>query len=164
MAWIPIPANRGFLRHQSEHLSSPQGKLTLWSCVQSSCSQNPSGPPSNCHIPRSPWTQTHILTHPQESPYHSAPCVAPPEPAIEPALSLGDNGKVRWDAQASILRTLPSSLSVWAVLEPSHRTRLSRSRNPGGLDHLTTPSMGKPPWPSEGPHFLMGPAWTQSPT
>ena len=82
--------------------------------------------PRHRHISRSPWTPTHIMTHPQESSFQVSPVVCSQSQQIETALSQGDKGNARLGAQASILRNMLSSLSVWGKLQPSQRTRLPR--------------------------------------
>ena len=54
---------------------------------------------------------------------------------------LTDNGKVRWVAPASILRTRLSNLSGWGVVEPFQRKRRPGTRNPGSWEHLPTASV-----------------------
>ena len=119
----------------------------------------------NCHISRSPWTPTHSMTHPQESSFQVSPPVRSQIQQFETALSQVDNRKARLGAQASILRHMLSSLSVWGLLQPSKRTRESHTRNPCRLGHLTSPSMGRSPWPHEVlTCFTKRPSRTQTPT
>lgn len=93
---------------------------------------------SHQHLPRSPWTQTHIMTNPQDSTFQLSRLRSSPQnQQVKHVLSLIAKGDERYGVQASILRTLLSSLSVWDALEPSSRTRLTSRRKPCVLEQLT---------------------------
>ena len=124
----------------------------------------PQGPRIKHPIPRSPWTQMHIMTHTQLTHFNTPASVTPLDPADRTCL--GAMRHLEWEAgcQESILRTLLWIASLWDVLEPSSRSRLSHGRNHCGLEHLTIPIMGKPPWPRDTLPFMKGPSWTETPT
>ena len=74
------------------------------------------------------------MTHPQERPFQRSPLGRVLQrQEIKHILSLIANGNARHAVQGSILRTLLSSPSIWYVLEPCNRTRMSRRRKPCGL-------------------------------
>ena len=104
-------------------------------------------------------TKSYWDTSPGESISTQSPLLLPQIQQIYPVLLLGDILNARWATMPSILITLLGNLS-W--IQPTGLKCLQK--NLCSWELLTTPIVGKPPWPRDPSPFKKGASGTECPT